>query len=328
MLVKLFKELIDYKWYLAFVVLFILFLPIKSESLILLKNQGLLSFLGETISFSAKSATTFSVISVFVIILISIFYRVMLSESRIINKGYHIGLLMGVMFYTFWQNELPNFLEILSIILILLSIYYILKLDLDKRPDIMLFNACLLLGSVSIIDFRFVFFYALPFIGLFLQRLFSFRILMLGIVGLILPHLFLFTYNFLLLDDYEYFSNIVALVGRWKLNTTFLSINSFKNIFSISLLSILFFVTLAKLSDKKIFIRKKTILLVWFFFFSLLLLFIQQDSISYISLILSLYFGFFASFSIVKIFKKKIFIFALNLLYFLLVGLNFYYWLI
>lgn len=323
MLVKLFKELIDYKWYLAFVVLFLLFLPLDFNNSSTIINHGLLVFIGDSISFSSTTVKLINVLSVLGIILMSVFFRITLSSFKIINKGYHIGLLMGIMYFAFWQKELPSFLELLSVIFLFVSVFQILKIEHSKQADLLIFNSCLLISSAVALDFRFLVFFPLAFIGLFLYRLFSFRVLVLGIIGLLLPHLFLFTINFVFLDKLDYFLRFYLLFIDLDLSFLNLKQLGIRGIISVSMLTLLFLSAIFKISDKKIFVRRMTTLLVWVFILFVFLFFIEQDSISYIAFVFSMFFGFFASFSMVKVFKKKLFIYTLNILYVILIVLNF-----
>lgn len=322
MLAKFFGELIDYKWFIAIFFILILFLPINKIDPNYIFNYTLFPI---SFSLSTFYVNVLSYLSLFLIILISVFFRLLLVSEKTVKRSFHLGLLLGVMYYSFWEKNLPEISEIISIIFLLLSIYYILKLEHEKNAIVLFFNSCILLSIASVFNFKFSIFYLLPFIGLFLVRIFSTRLILAGIIGLLLPHIFLFTYKFVFLNDLNYFEKIFEYIKSQSLSVDFLYNNIWINAIALILMVLLLFRTFIILPEKKIYVRKKAILLIWFLMFSSALLFINNQSITFISFIFSLFFGFLSTLALGRIFRKRYFKYTLDLVYILIVFINFYF---
>jgi hypothetical protein len=322
MLIKLFRNLTDYKWFFAFAILFLLFIPYSFiEKNIIINSLLVKTNFHELINFKYGILSLTIVIVVFILCYI-LFFNTLISNKIVPYQNY-LSLLFAVSIFSVWHPL--DFFSLEELLIVIFFILFILKIFVGEgsnTPHLKFFDAGLMISIISIINLNFLIFYLLIFFSLFIFRIFHWQIWASAIVGLILPHVFLNSYYFLFFDKTFYNEILISFFNQISYSTNFFYLYPFHWIIFVSIYFISIIKTFSNIQHQKINIRKKNIIFIWIIIFLLLILPLQNTPFFVICFISSALLGYFISNSFKRLFERRFFIIFFDILIFTLICLN------
>jgi hypothetical protein len=313
MIVQLFRNLADYKWFIAIVLLFGLFLPFDisvlltgSESSLIL-NEGLKTLL------RTNNSTFSGLLAVAMIIIVAVIYHFTLIRHKLLTGRNFLGLLYSVIFIAAFRPLFPSFNDILSASFILLAVLPVFASEDSNQPLLRIFDTAFLISIACIFDLNMLHFVIIPFVALVLFRQISWKLWVSGLTGLLLPQVFILSGYYLFNVQENYTETFISFFNHYQL-----SLSAF-TIFAIPFAVIAPFMVLAllrtinSLVEKKIVVRKKIVLLMWIFVISVLLLLTKNAPVPAFMFIILMNLGFFMASSLRFLYEKRLFVLLTDL---------------
>lgn len=306
MILRLFRNIDDYRWFAAVFVLLVLFIPFNYVIELPGIEHHLLNYLIGDNLFIVGSGVFLKLLTIMIIVITAAFFQGMLVDFKIIPSRNYTGLFFGVLFFVIWHPTLPLLTDILSAGLLLLSLFNIFTSEESERPNMRMFDAYFLLSLATIVNFAVVIYLFIPVIAMLILRHYTIRIWVAAFVGLLLPYLFLFMYDYVSNDSQIFPVLLSDITNGFNLTLSQINDNKVLNgvFLSLTIFSMLF--ALSKLKEKKIHIRKKTIILMWIVLFSMVLLFVNIGSVGFSICLISFILGFLFSFAFSKLLEKRL----------------------
>jgi len=313
MIVQLFKNLADFKWIAAFLIMIAMFLPFDFnvssafESFSLLQKFQFFDFL------NVNQSILLSILSASLIVLFLSLFHYMLMIHKLISSRNFLGVLYSLLFIVLWLPDITDVYGIISVGLFYLSIYYIFTAEDSSMPLLRIFDASFLISLSCMLNVFFIPFLILPFVALLLFRLFDWRLIASAITGIILPHFFLMSMYFLFHDKTFYPELFTQIFSGFKIGlNNFIAYPvhwiSFAPVLLLTALK-----TFSSLGERKIIVRKKSVFLIWITVFSILLLFFENGSPQILILMIAFPLGYFIATSLLFLHEKRIFIFLTDI---------------
>jgi len=306
MIFSLFRKLEGPKWFIAFFICLLLFLPISSFEMFIIKsNYCIAKSITDFLDF-LPTAIEFFISFIFIFISISI-ANTYLNLNDINYRRNYLPLLFSFIFISLFNIPFFSFLVALSVFLLFVSLWQLTDIIKDEKNLICLFNASLLLGILSLIFPHISIYLLLAYIVLLIFRIYYTRNWIMLLIGFSLPFLYYFSYQFIINDMFD-FSRYLTL-SEEKIHSFFTIDNLIKDNYiwiTTGFLSFIgFFKTISKAGEAKINVRKSTSVFLWFFVISIVLLFINNFCYYMIILIIAFPVGFFIYTSLYKLLNKK-----------------------
>lgn len=309
MVIKLFKNLADYRWLFAFGLMVMMFVPFNFPihstfpAVSLLKN---FEIPGDPSFFQTKPG---SMALVLLFIIFASFFHQMLISNKLLTARNFTGLFYTVAIMALWYPVWPSLYDMLTAGFLFLGIFNMFASEDSKQPLLRAFDASFLISISCILNIYLLPFMLLPFFALFFFRQFTWRLWASSFTGLILPHLFLMSAYFLVFGKTCYALMVEEIFGNAVISAD--KFTGFPIYWAICtpIIGIAVFRTMSTLGDKKIIVRKKTVLMTWIILFSMILLLFKDVSISLLLMIVSFPSGFFMASSMRRLQEKRLMIF-------------------
>jgi hypothetical protein len=313
MIVKLFRNLADFRWLIALLLLSLMFVPFRFQTEPLDLNTSLLqkfSILKDTTN--QTGLLTHITLYLIIILLASWFHKILIFHRFIPARNF-LGLFYSILLLAIWQPLFPGFIHSISAAFFFLAIYNMLSSENSQMPILRVFDAAFLISIAGILNLYLLPFMILPFVALTLFRQSTWNLWAAALTGLLLPHLFLAVIMLAVDDNIVYFSVFSTFFSSLKL-----SLNNFTEypLHWICFSPVIFltvFRMLSSLGDKKIIVRKKIVLFMWTTFLSVIMLFIHNVPITLFLILIFFPLGFYIASSLRFLAVKKLFILLTDL---------------
>jgi len=312
-IVRLFKNLSDTRWFAAILLLFVLFIPFNYIFSLHEYSHTLLTNLHIS-SWFIYQQTPINTISIIVLtIAAAIFFHHVLINNKLTSAKNFTGLLFTVILIVVWHPILVSYLHFFTLALVLFGLFRLLFFDESPNPLLQIFDSAFLISLAVILNIFLIPLILLPFVALIHFRDFNLRTWVAAITGIILPILFLNTADYLLNDQITFFtliSDSLALIS-----TSFIHLKAYPYHWIGAGLVVVpaIIKTLSKTREKKIAIRKQTTLLIWFFILSFSISLFENAPIDIIIYLIAFPAGFFISSSLYFLHEKKLFAILIDL---------------
>ncbi len=292
MLVRLYKNVEYFKWFIVIAVSVLFLLPYKTY----LNVEHSVSLIDKFLNFSFLSFT-FSIqlnqiINILVVLVIGIAFFQLLILNHIIERKNFLGLFFAFLCFSTLQTNYFSVADIFAVFFVYKSIQKLLNAENSAKEMMIFFDAGFLLGLAFLFNTCTFIYSFVIFAVIIINRQYQWRNWFVGILGLVLPFVFLNAYLFTFKD---------IVVNELVSDLQFSSKNILQHfhgfywyfiiIILLSFISLMYIVW--QLQDKKIHIRKKTWSLISIFFISLIGLLFQPNNQSIFVLFLSLPLAYF-----------------------------------
>ncbi len=313
MLTKLFKNLADYRWLIAFGVMLLFFLPFDFTFYSTFPAGSLLKYYHIADDFFLfQNKAIFLLLTLAIIIFASLFHQ-MLIANKLLPTRHYLSLFYTVLIIALWYPVIPTFYDLLTAGFLFLGINSIFASENSGQPLIRVFDATFLISISCVLNIYLFPFLLLPFLALFFFRQFSWQFWASALTGIIVPHFFLMSANFFFFEKIFYADFFYNVIDHFQISLDKYTKFPFAWAITSPLFLISTFRIISSLGEKKIIVRKKTVLLLWVIFFALLLFLISDIPVSLLILIIAMPFGYFISFTLRRVQEKRLLIILTDL---------------
>jgi hypothetical protein len=305
MFVYLYRNVEYVRWLLSIIVAIVFMLPYASYHHVEFAESIIETYLN--LPFLSAFHTVFFQQSIFILVglLFGIAFFLMLVFNQLIERKNYIGLFFAILCYSAWQPLYFSVADVIAVFLVFVSIYKLFHAEDSANELMIFFDAGLMLGVAMLFNTTMLFYFVLTCIVLIINRQYHWRNWFVILLGFVLPYVFLSAYTLALHGVFieNQFVNIFNITQQFiiqKVDKYYVQFIVFipLTIFALTL-------TIRKLKDKKIHVRKRTWMLIYIFIISVAGFILQEHSSSIFLLFASLSLGYFLMASSVKLLKIR-----------------------
>jgi hypothetical protein len=312
-IVRIFKNLSDTRWFTAIVILFLLFVPFNYTFTPHHISHTFLSIFSISSWFNYQPSPIINLSIIALVITTAIFFHHVLVIHKLTPARNFTGLLFTVILLVVWHPTLISFEDLFTLILLFLGLFRLLSFEESTNPLLQIFDSAFLICLSCIINIFLLPLILLPLITLVHFRNFHLRLWLAAFTGIILPVIFLNSFAYFLSGEITFFALVSDSLRLISIDITHLKTSPYHWIGTGLFIVPAIFRSLSQTREKKIAIRKKTILLIWFFLLTIVISLFDQAPVDIIIYLIAFSSGFFISSSLKFLYERKLFALLIDL---------------
>lgn len=322
MIINLFKNLSDTRWFAAIAILLIMFIPFDYHftnhdfSFTLLQDFKIESW------FSIDPTLFLSIVIILFTIFSATLFFFMLMRNKLIPSRNYTGLFYSIILIIVWHPDIISYSNLITLAFLQFGLFKALSMEESANPQLAIFDSSFIISIACVLNVYLTPYILIPFLALLHFRVFHLRIWTSAFVGIFLPLLIINSLAYFIHGSFSLFTMLAEIFNSIKPGIAHIIQHPIHWAVAGLVMIPAIIRTLSLSSEKKIVIRKKTILLVWFFLFACTLLFLDQAPPDITIYLLAFPAGFFISSSFVFLSEKKLFSFIIDLVCIGLIVLN------
>lgn len=322
MIINLFKNLSDTRWFAAIAILLLMFIPFDYRftnhdfSFTLLQDFKIESW------FSTDPTLFLTIVIILFTILSASLFFFMLMGNKLIPSRNYSGLLFTIILIIVWHPDIISYSDLITLTFLLFGLFRVLNVEESANPQLAIFDSAFFICLACVLNVYLTPYILIPFLALLHFRVFYLRIWISALAGIFLPLFIVNSLAYVIHGSFSMFSMLAHIFNSIKPGIEHIIQHPFHWAVAGLVMIPAIFRTLSLSSEKKIITRKKTILLVWFFLFACVILFLDQAPPDIIIFLLAFPSGFFISSSFSFLSEKKLFSFLIDLVCIGLIVLN------